>query len=137
MANGGGNYDREIGALSAEQANQRAQIDRLGDAVNSVRSMEPTIRTLADSVQAMRTTHEALAGSCARLSVSVEAVQNEMRLLREDQKDLVKAKADLTNRVNAVELKQASTLSRAIPLIFAAIGSLAATAAAAAAWFSN
>jgi chromosome segregation ATPase len=137
MAGTGGNLDRELGALSAEQSTQRAQLERLNEAVVSVRAMEPTIRALSDTVQAMRSTHESLAGSCARLTVSIEAVQNEMRLMREDHKELAGAKADLAARISTVELKQASTLSRAIPVVFAGLGSLAALAAAGAAWLGG
>lgn len=95
------------------------------------------MRALSEQLAQQRQTTENLQSTAARLSATVDGLQIEISRIREDQKEAQKVREDMERRQNALEMKQASALSRALPIIFAGLGSLAAAAAAVAAFWSQ
>ena len=123
--------------MQADQTRLRTDVDRLSDTVSSVRAMETTLKAVADGLAATQATHDRLANSVSALTVSVTALQQDFKEVRGDQRDLVKAKTELTRRIAEVEIAQASALSRALPMVFGALGTAAAIVAAMAGWIAS
>lgn len=126
----------DIGVLKNEQTRQRESIDRISGQLTELSPLGPAIKSLNESLQRQTDCSNSLAQTVTRLTVTVDGIQSDMQTIRAEQRDMERERRALVERQNSLELKHAAMLSRALPVLFGALGTLAATAAAVAAWWN-